>query len=187
MASFAASTSSSAACSSRGSQQQGFRLRASARGRALHATCRQHGVVLATMVGPEKALNSKHLPKKAAHAVPMLHGQSRLRGKAFDPLAQGGKEIEERAMRLQMETHMKYPNGRPELAANLDTDQLEEAYERCRAVTADYAKTFYLGTTLMAPEKAKAIWAIYVWCRRTDELVDGPNSSRITPEVKART
>ena len=25
--------------------------------------------------------------------------------------------------------------------------------------------------------------AIYVWCRRTDELVDGPNASRITPAV----
>ena len=22
----------------------------------------------------------------------------------------------------------------------------------------------------------RAIWAIYVWCRRTDELVDGPNA-----------
>lgn len=36
----------------------------------------------------------------------------------------------------------------------------------------------------MTPQKAKAIWAIYVWCRRTDELVDGPNASRITPAVR---
>lgn len=36
----------------------------------------------------------------------------------------------------------------------------------------------------MTPEKARAIWAIYVWCRRTDELVDGPNAARITPEVR---
>jgi hypothetical protein len=40
------------------------------------------------------------------------------------------------------------------------------------------------GTKLMTPQKAKAIWAIYVWCRRTDELVDGPNASRITPAVR---
>jgi phytoene synthase len=33
----------------------------------------------------------------------------------------------------------------------------------------------------MTKERRKAIWAIYVWCRRTDELVDGPNSSHITP------
>jgi Squalene/phytoene synthase len=53
-------------------------------------------------------------------------------------------------------------------------------------VTSEYAKTFYLGTKLMTPEKARAVWAIYVWCRRTDELVDGPNASRITPEVRGR-
>nr|AGL08127.1 chloroplast phytoene synthase 1 [Brassica napus] len=58
---------------------------------------------------------------------------------------------------------------------------LAEAYDRCGEVCAEYAKTFYLGTLLMTPERRKAIWAIYVWCRRTDELVDGPNASHITP------
>ncbi|KAK9735177.1 hypothetical protein RND81_04G188700 [Saponaria officinalis] len=57
---------------------------------------------------------------------------------------------------------------------------LGEAYDRCGEVCAEYAKTFYLGTLLMTPEKRRAIWAIYVWCRRTDELVDGPNASHIT-------
>lgn len=60
---------------------------------------------------------------------------------------------------------------------------LAEAYELCRQVTAKYAKTFYLGTMLMSPEKRRAIWAIYVWCRRTDELVDGPNANLTTPET----
>ncbi|XP_065850627.1 phytoene synthase 2, chloroplastic [Euphorbia lathyris] len=58
---------------------------------------------------------------------------------------------------------------------------LTEAYDRCGEVCAEYAKTFYLGTLLMTPERRRAIWAIYVWCRRTDELVDGPNASHITP------
>ncbi|KAJ8760153.1 hypothetical protein K2173_011009 [Erythroxylum novogranatense] len=53
---------------------------------------------------------------------------------------------------------------------------LEEAYESCRMICSEYAKTFYLGTKLMTEERKKAIWAIYVWCRRTDELVDGPNA-----------
>ncbi|KAJ4847000.1 Syntaxin-like protein psy1 [Turnera subulata] len=65
---------------------------------------------------------------------------------------------------------------------------LQEAYERCKTICAEYAKTFYLGwfsyenlnldagTMLMTEERQKAIWAIYVWCRRTDELVDGPNA-----------
>ncbi|VAI26636.1 unnamed protein product [Triticum turgidum subsp. durum] len=45
---------------------------------------------------------------------------------------------------------------------------------------------FVAGTQLMTPERRKAVWAIYVWCRRTDELVDGPNSSYITPKALDR-
>ncbi|XP_002981050.2 phytoene synthase 2, chloroplastic [Selaginella moellendorffii] len=65
-------------------------------------------------------------------------------------------------------------------------DLLEEAYTRCGEICAEYAKTFYLGTLLMTPERRKAIWAIYVWCRRTDELVDGPNAAHITPTALDR-
>jgi phytoene synthase len=53
---------------------------------------------------------------------------------------------------------------------------LEAAYEACRRETAQWAKTFYLGTLLMPPPKRRAIWAIYVWCRRTDELMDSPEA-----------
>ncbi len=53
---------------------------------------------------------------------------------------------------------------------------LEEAFEACRQETAEWAKTFYLGTLLMPPAKRRAIWAIYVWCRRTDELMDSPEA-----------
>jgi 15-cis-phytoene synthase len=60
---------------------------------------------------------------------------------------------------------------------------VDESYELCRQVTASYAKNFYLGTQLMPETKRRAIWAIYVWCRRTDELVDGPGSGATTPET----
>ncbi|KAL6622676.1 hypothetical protein ACP70R_032555 [Stipagrostis hirtigluma subsp. patula] len=63
---------------------------------------------------------------------------------------------------------------------------LGDAYDRCGEVCAEYAKTFYLGTQLMTAERRKAVWAIYVWCRRTDELVDGPNASYITPAALDR-
>ena len=50
--------------------------------------------------------------------------------------------------------------------------QLDQAYEICRKETQRWAKTFYLGTLLLPVKKRKAIWAIYVWCRRTDEIMD---------------
>jgi len=94
-----------------------------------------------------------------------------------------GKEVERRALLKTIET-AEAPAR--EYTLDVDPDLLETAYERCREVTAEYAKTFYLGTKIMTPDKQKAIWAIYVWCRRTDELVDGPNASRITPEALRR-
>ncbi|WP_019507491.1 15-cis-phytoene synthase CrtB [Pleurocapsa sp. PCC 7319] len=60
---------------------------------------------------------------------------------------------------------------------------VDEAYELCRQITAEYAKTFYLGTLLMPKEKSKAIWAIYAWCRLTDELVDGAKAIYTTEET----
>ena len=55
--------------------------------------------------------------------------------------------------------------------------QLDQAYEICRKETQQWAKTFYLGTLLLPPEKRKAIWAIYVWCRRTDEIMDSEEAA----------
>jgi len=53
---------------------------------------------------------------------------------------------------------------------------LEKAYDESGEVTSAFAKTFYLGTTLLPPQAQQAIWAIYVWCRRTDEIVDAPRN-----------
>jgi len=58
---------------------------------------------------------------------------------------------------------------------------LDGAYEACRQETAQWAKTFYLGTLLLPPAKRRAIWAIYVWCRRTDELMDSPQAQALDP------
>ena len=55
--------------------------------------------------------------------------------------------------------------------------QLDQAYEICRKETQQWAKTFYLGTLLLPEEKRKALWAIYVWCRRTDEIMDSVEAS----------
>jgi phytoene synthase len=56
---------------------------------------------------------------------------------------------------------------------------LDEAYEACRRETARWAKTFYLGTLLLPRPKRRAIWAIYVWCRRTDELMDSTEAQAL--------
>ena len=54
---------------------------------------------------------------------------------------------------------------------------LEKAYLESGEVTSAFAKTFYMGTMLLPEEAREAIWAIYVWCRRTDEIVDAPRAN----------
>lgn len=97
-----------------------------------------------------------------------------------------GREVEERALQSCVKRHEQNPLGAAFDASKWTGESMTQAYDRCAYITGEYAKTFYLGTKLMVPEKARATWAVYVWCRRTDELVDGPNASRITPDVLER-
>jgi len=53
---------------------------------------------------------------------------------------------------------------------------LTEAYSECQRITSIYAKTFYMGTSFLDYAKRSATWAIYVWCRRTDDIVDSPRA-----------
>jgi len=70
---------------------------------------------------------------------------------------------------LQME------NGSGEKSIQSEVASLmRQSYEESGLVTAAFAKTFYLATQLLSEDARKAIWAIYVWCRRTDEIVDAP-------------
>lgn len=75
---------------------------------------------------------------------------------------------------------LQLPNSPPRMKTSVSA---EESYNLCRQLTAKYATTFYLGTMLMPPDKRRAIWAIYAWCRRTDELVDGPAAAMTTADT----
>ncbi|WVY93241.1 hypothetical protein V8G54_032329 [Vigna mungo] len=75
-------------------------------------------------------------------------------------------------------------------------DLLSVAYDRCGEVCAEYAKTFYLEAYpirlvvhyffVEIEIEIDYTLSIEVWCRRTDELVDGPNASHITPKALDR-
>ncbi|CAK0859805.1 unnamed protein product, partial [Prorocentrum cordatum] len=61
-------------------------------------------------------------------------------------------------------------------------DEIDAAYLECQEVTREYSKTFYLGSQLLGDAEQRAVWAIYNWCRCTDELVDGPAAATTTME-----
>lgn len=129
-----------------------------------------------TLVGPDPRLASSSLSTSSSPLLDLSRPPKGLKG----------KEVEEAAMWRCIKLQQAHPDGLDvQLSPVWGKGLLEQAYGRCAEVTSEYAKTFYLGTQLMTPQQARAIWAIYVWCRRTDELVDGPNASRITPKVRS--
>ncbi len=58
---------------------------------------------------------------------------------------------------------------------------LRAAYQTCREITRIASKTFYLASLFLAPEKRRAVWAVYAFCRTADDLVDrtAPAADRI--------
>jgi phytoene synthase len=69
--------------------------------------------------------------------------------------------------------------------AELKAELLEGAYKECSVITEDFSKTFSAGTKLMTEEQRKATVAIYVWCRRTDDLVDNPRIQEDAAQMTA--
>ncbi|HEV7127098.1 MAG TPA: phytoene/squalene synthase family protein [Ktedonobacterales bacterium] len=48
------------------------------------------------------------------------------------------------------------------------------AYLACRAITREVARTFYYGSLFLPPEKRRAAWALYAFCRIADDMADEP-------------
>jgi 15-cis-phytoene synthase len=62
-------------------------------------------------------------------------------------------------------------------------DDLDRAYERCRALHARYGRTYYRATRLLPAWKRRHVHALYGFARFADEIVDGFDGT--VPEVRA--
>ena len=60
----------------------------------------------------------------------------------------------------------------PEPAAQIESDQLAQAYAHCTELTRLHSQSFYVATQLMPRVKRQATRALYAFCRVTDEIVD---------------
>ncbi len=58
----------------------------------------------------------------------------------------------------------------------------QEAYRQCEAITRATAANFYYGIRLLAPERRRAMCAVYAFARRVDDIGDG----ELAPEEKLR-
>jgi 15-cis-phytoene synthase len=51
-------------------------------------------------------------------------------------------------------------------------ERLEACYRACREIARVHSKTFYLSSLFLAPERRRAVWAVYAFCRTADDIVD---------------
>jgi phytoene synthase len=58
--------------------------------------------------------------------------------------------------------------------ANSDAALLKIAYSHCRELTAIHSRSFYLASSLLPAAKRQAVWALYAFCRISDDIVDQP-------------
>jgi phytoene synthase len=55
----------------------------------------------------------------------------------------------------------------------VDRALLDYAYAHCASLTSAASHTFFLASRLLPPEKRRAVRALYAFCRRSDDIVDG--------------
>lgn len=53
-----------------------------------------------------------------------------------------------------------------------DAAGLDAHYRACGEIARVHSKTFHLSSLFLAPEKRRAVWAVYAFCRTADDLVD---------------
>ena len=49
---------------------------------------------------------------------------------------------------------------------------VESSYALCRDIAKEYSKTFYFASLFLPPEKRRAVWAVYAFCRTADDFAD---------------
>ena len=49
---------------------------------------------------------------------------------------------------------------------------LTEAYQHCESIIKEHSNTFYKAFMLLPQEKRNAVWAVYAFCRKVDDIVD---------------
>ncbi|ARI77682.1 phytoene/squalene synthase family protein [Halobacillus mangrovi] len=63
---------------------------------------------------------------------------------------------------------------------------LNQAYEYCRKIIEQHSKTFSKAFAMLPKQQKKAVWAIYAFCRRADDIVDEGENPREELEVFAK-
>jgi phytoene synthase len=73
---------------------------------------------------------------------------------------------------LSLAYEARYSAVAPAATAVGDSELLDRAYAYCDAITATHSRTFSVATSLLPPDKRRAMRALYAFCRVSDDSVD---------------
>jgi phytoene synthase len=76
--------------------------------------------------------------------------------------------------------------GRMSAAAGWEDPRVMRAVAACRRITRQRAANFYWGLRLTPEPKRSAMYAIYAWMRRADDIVDGASNTLSTDDLRAQ-
>ncbi|MBK8150565.1 MAG: squalene/phytoene synthase family protein [Acidobacteria bacterium] len=63
------------------------------------------------------------------------------------------------------------------MLSSSNSNILSRAYEYCESVTKYHARSFYFAAKFLPPEKRRAVYPIYAFCRHVDDAVDEADES----------
>ena len=66
-----------------------------------------------------------------------------------------------------------------------DAPLLEAAYRLCEQITREHSRTFFLASVLLPRHKRRAAWALYAFCRVTDDIVDDSRNDERLEKLNA--
>ncbi|MHC8521523.1 phytoene/squalene synthase family protein [Rossellomorea sp. H39__3] len=51
-------------------------------------------------------------------------------------------------------------------------NRISAAYDHCESVIKHHSKTFFRAFSLLPKNQRRAVWAVYAFCRKADDIVD---------------
>ncbi len=79
--------------------------------------------------------------------------------------------------RLQLWAYTAFNSDRLSWTSGLDNNMLALAYRHSADLTRLHSRTFFLASSLLPPDKRRAVRALYAVCRITDNLVDAAHAA----------
>lgn len=75
-------------------------------------------------------------------------------------------------VRLLLAAQEAFHSQKPQAMVGPCAQELNDAYQACKAITRQHSRTFFVASGLLPPLKRRAVRALYAFCRVSDDIID---------------